>query len=423
MMKKLLLLGGSAQQVIAIKTARRLGYRTVLCDYLPDNPGQYEADVFYQVSTTDKQAVLAVAERESIDGIIAYSSDPAAPTAAYVAEKLGLPGIPYTTAKSFCEKNLFRRFLKNNHFSVPGCVGIMKDTATDAISVLRLPIIVKPTDSSGSKGVTVIHEKSQFEKAKEYALTKSRNGLVIAEEFIERDHSDVIEAEIFVVDGRVAVWGLINSIRDPYTNPLLPAAYSYPLNLSQSRIDIVKREIDRLVRCAGIRYGAMNIEMIITKDDLLYFLDAGPRNGGNMLPEFIGYIAQADIVAATIHAAMGEYGKIQELHLDGHENGYWGLCVLHAASEGCFTGVSYSDAAKAFLFREHFFVWEGDRIRPFIVCNDAAGLAFFHFQKETDSKEILSDFTGKHIRVLVDESMDTVDDTLVQSEHITREGG
>ena len=84
--KKLLLLGGSEQQVIAIKKAKELGFYTVLCDYLGDNPGQNVADKFYQESTTDKEAILRVAMDEEIDGIIAYASDPAAPTAAYVAE-------------------------------------------------------------------------------------------------------------------------------------------------------------------------------------------------------------------------------------------------------------------------------------------------------------------------------------------------
>ena len=87
-MKKLLLLGGSAQQIIAIKKAKELGYKTILCDYLKDNPGQYVADVFYQESTTDKQKILEIAKKECIDGIVAYASDPAAPSAAYVAEKL-----------------------------------------------------------------------------------------------------------------------------------------------------------------------------------------------------------------------------------------------------------------------------------------------------------------------------------------------
>src|SRR5574344_2125197 len=103
-MRKILLLGGSAQQIIAIETARRLGYFTVLCDFLPDNPGQYVADKFYLVSTTDKDAVLKVATEEKVDGVLAYASDPAAPTAAYVAEKLGLPGSPYESVEILCNK-------------------------------------------------------------------------------------------------------------------------------------------------------------------------------------------------------------------------------------------------------------------------------------------------------------------------------
>ena len=92
--QKILLLGGSSQQIIAIKTAKRLGLYTVLCDYLIDNPGQYEADKFYLVSTTDKDTVLKVAKQEKVDGVLAYASDPSAPTAAYVAEKMGLPTNP-----------------------------------------------------------------------------------------------------------------------------------------------------------------------------------------------------------------------------------------------------------------------------------------------------------------------------------------
>ena len=84
-MKKILLLGGSAQQVIAIETAKKLGDYTIVCDFLEDNPGQFVADKFYLVSTTDKDKILDVAKKENIDGILAYASDPAAPTAAFVS--------------------------------------------------------------------------------------------------------------------------------------------------------------------------------------------------------------------------------------------------------------------------------------------------------------------------------------------------
>ena len=173
-MKKLLLLGGSAQQIIAITTAKKLGYFTILCDYLTDNPGQHKADKFYLISTTDKKAVLEVAKNEQIDGILAYASDPAAPTAAYVSEKMGLPTNPYSSVEILCNKDMFRKFLSNHNFSTPKAKGYEKkaDAIID-VNKFTLPIIIKPVDSSGSKGITVIRDIENLEKAIDFAFSFS----------------------------------------------------------------------------------------------------------------------------------------------------------------------------------------------------------------------------------------------------------
>ena len=173
-MKKILLLGGSSQQVVAIETAKQLGLNTVLCDYLPDNPGQYHADKFYQVSTTDKDAILKVAQDEQVDYIIAYASDPAAPTAAYVAEKLGLPTNPYKAVETLCNKDMFRDFLAAHGFNAPRAAGFTsKNDAKADIENFTLPIIIKPVDSSGSKGATVLHELDGLDEALDFAFSFS----------------------------------------------------------------------------------------------------------------------------------------------------------------------------------------------------------------------------------------------------------
>ena len=94
-MKRLLMLGGAMQQIPIIRMAKDMGHYVITCDYLPENPGHKLADEYYDISTTDLDGVLELAKGLDLDGIIAYASDPAAPTAAYVAEKLGLPGNPY----------------------------------------------------------------------------------------------------------------------------------------------------------------------------------------------------------------------------------------------------------------------------------------------------------------------------------------
>ncbi len=399
--RKILLLGGSAAQLIAIETAKRLGYYTVLCDYLPDNPGQFIADSFYLVSTTDKDAVLSVAKEEKIQGIVAYSSDPAAPTAAYVANALNLPGMDYDIVRHFCEKQLFREFLVENGFNVPKSIEVKVPFAPCSIDVssLNFPLIVKPTDSSGSKGVTVIEKEEELKEALVYAQKYSRNGVLIVEEFILRDHPFVIEAEIFAIGGQVVTWGLINSIRDAASNPLLPAAYSYPLEISNERKELVKKEVSRLVKATGKTSGAFNIEMIIDEHNHLYFLDAGPRNGGNMLPEFISMIARKDIVEATIKTAMGDNRDI-DVTLDGEEGGYWGLGVLHTSQSGVFDGVEYSPLAKQALVREEVQKQKGEVVQPFERCNDLVGLNFLHFNTQKDMDDVMCN-TNDTMKVLL----------------------
>ena len=117
--RSILLLGGSRQQVVAIECAKRLGYRTILCDYLPDNPGQFAADVFYQESTTDRDRMLEIARAEGVSGVLAYASDPAALTAAYVAEALGLPTNPLAAVETLSTKHLFRAYLAEHGFPAP----------------------------------------------------------------------------------------------------------------------------------------------------------------------------------------------------------------------------------------------------------------------------------------------------------------
>lgn len=400
--KTILLLGGSAAQLIAIKKAKELGYRTIVCDYLPDNPGQKIADTFYLASTTDKDTILKIAKQEKIDGIVAYSSDPAAPTAAYVAKQLGLPGIDYEVACNFCEKQKFRKFLEKNGFNVPKSISIKNPFEIDQINIsgFQFPIIVKPTDSSGSKGITVLENQDDLDKALKYAEQYSRNGTLIIEEFIQRDHPHVIEAEIFAINGNVCSWGLMNSIRDSFSNPLLPAAYSYPLDLDDKRKTIVKDEVSRLVRATGDTSGAFNIEMIIDSRDRLFFLDAGPRNGGNMLPEYISMISGKDIVSSTLKNAMGEVDDI-DVELDGESGGFWGLGVLHTSERGCFKGIRYSELAQNSLVREEIQKKIGDTVQPFQRCNDLIGLNFYHFSSKKDMDKVMNSMNDS-VKVIVE---------------------
>ena len=127
MAKRIMLLGGNYTQMTCTLAAKAEGYYVISVDYLPDNPAHKFADEYHNVSTIDKEAVLELAKKLDIDGIVSYASDVSAPTAAYVAENLGLPTNPYDSVMIMTHKDLFRDFLKR--FSDAKGSGICKGSA------------------------------------------------------------------------------------------------------------------------------------------------------------------------------------------------------------------------------------------------------------------------------------------------------
>lgn len=387
-MKKILLLGGSAQQVVAIKTAKRHGFYTVLCDFLPDNPGQFEADKFYLVSTTDKEAVLEVATQENVDGVLAYASDPAAPTAAYVAEKLGLPTNPYESVETLCNKDKFRVFLKENGFNAPVSKGY-SDNDVDT-SLFSLPVIVKPVDSSGSKGATVLRDWCDLQKACDFAFSFSRSHRIIIEEFIEKKHKYLIGGDIFVYNGRVILWGLLNCHRDINVNPLVPVGKSYPLLLDEQDKAEVQKTLQRMINGLGISFGSVNVELVVDKCGKVWPIDVGPRAGGNMIPDLLGLIFGVDVVKMAVLAAMG-----QNIENKVHKGiPYYATHNLHANKNGVYKTIKFSKELEKKIIKKCLYKNTGDKIEYFDNAAKALGIIFMKFDNKLEMDNILNDINS-----------------------------
>lgn len=387
-MKKILLLGGSAQQVVAIETAKKLGYYTVLCDFLTDNPGQYVADKFYLVSTTDKEDVLEVAKKEKVDGVLAYASDPAAPTAAYVAEKMGLPTNPYKSVDTLCNKRKFRAFLSENGFCTPKAKGY-NDVSAAVEDVERgffkLPVIVKPVDSSGSKGATVIHSVDGLCGAVDFAFSFSRSKRIIVEEFVEKAHRYLIGGDIFVADGKIVLWGLMNCHRDKNVNPLVPVGKSYPPKLEKHALEKVKSCLTSLVDKLGLKFGSVNVELVVDKNGMVWPIDIGPRAGGNMIPDLLGMIFNVDVVYMSVKSAMGI--AVDEKIAEGTP--YYATYNLHCDKNGIYKKIVFSDEIDKYIIKKCLYKKPGDLVEFFDNSSKALGIIFMKF----DSMEQMLDIT------------------------------
>lgn len=399
-MKRLLLLGGSTQQVPAIEYANKQGYYTILCDFLPDNPGQYHAHKFYCVSTTDKEAILEVAQKEWVDGIVAYASDPAAPTAAYVAEKMGLSTNPYKSVELLTNKDKFRSFLAKHNFNTPKAKGYSSiEQAIKEIEEFRLPVIIKPVDSSGSKGVSKLKEATDIKNQIEYALSFSRVKRIIIEEFVEKFGYQVA-GDGFSVNGELVFRCFANDHFDATgLNPFVPISASFPYNMPKRIHDKIHAEIQRLFDLLNMKTGAYNFDIRIDRDENIYLMEIGPRNGGNFIPQVTRYATGVDMIDYTIRAAIGkDCSDIKMVE----PKGYWSYYAIHSSRAGVLKEIQIDENVKVnHIVESHLNYKMGDRVPAFTGANGSIGVLIMKFDSMEQMLDMM-DHSDKWINVIVE---------------------
>ena len=350
-----------------------------MIDFLLDNPGKDIADVWYPESTTDIESVYRIAKKEGVSGILAYASDPAALPAAIVCEKLGLPTNPSKSVEILGVKHKFREFLQQNGFACPKHRSFSKDISIEdlkaKISEFKFPIVVKPTDSSGSKGVSFLKDVSEIPQALPHAKDYSRNGILIVEEFIERGFSDVIGGDIFIQDGKIILYGDMACIRGDKGKSLIPIGEKLPNGLNKRQRSNLHKELDRLVKLLNIKFGELNIEVIIDQEDQPHFLEVGPRAGGNMIPLQLSDAYNIDLLEANVLTAMGERVN---LNFDNPTHAY-ATYVLHSKEEGNLKEIKIDDSINKYVYRIVLYKKIGDKIEKFDGAGKAIGIIFMEF--------------------------------------------
>ncbi|MGL4875262.1 MAG: ATP-grasp domain-containing protein [Clostridium sp.] len=389
-MKKIVFLGGSKQQVPAIEYAKSKGYYAILCDFLSDNPGQLVADKFYCESTTDLDKMLEISMENKIDGIVAYASDPAALTAAYVGNKMGIKSNPYEAVEILSKKNLFRKFLSENGFNCPKSKSFTEfREVREELKKFKFPVMIKPIDSSGSKGVSKAETLEMVEEKFKKAMSNSRGKVVIIEEFIQRDHDYMVGGDAFVINGKVAYYGLLNSHRNVNVNEFVPIGTSYPTFLNEERIKKVKNEIQRVVNLLKIESGALNLELMFDKNDEVYIVEIGPRNGGNMIPDLLSEANEVDLIGATVEDSLNQ---LEELNFTENKEKFVMTYVLHSGKDGLFNGINYLNGIEKNIKKKVMYKNIGEEIKVFNGANEALGIIFLEF----DSLERMKEFVYKN---------------------------
>ncbi len=403
-MKKLLSLGGSKKQIIAIKKAKELGYYTIVCDYLLDNPGKHYADKFYLESIINKEKILEIAKKEKIDGIIGYASDFAAPTVAYVANQLNLPGQPYDSVEILCNKDQFRNFLHKNKFNCPLAKSYTE--INEAIkdfenNFFNFPVIIKPIDSCGSRGVYKINNITEFANKIENVLVYSRKKKFIVEEFIEKEGFQ-IAGDAFSINGKLE----FVCFGDEYFNTqdscsFVPIAASFPTQLSKEIQDKIKSTIQKIIDLLKLNTTSYNFDIILDKNQNVYVIEFSPRNGGNYIPQVIKGWTGIDLVELAIKSAMGE--KIENIKINNN-NEIWIYYVLHSFKRGIFGGIEISkDIIKNNVVELIINKEVGQMVEKYTFCNENLGHLIMKFKTFEEMFNVINN-KNNDINIILEES-------------------
>ncbi len=394
------MLGGIRYLLPAIEAAHKQGYYVITCDYLPDNIAHKYSDEFVNASVIDKELILQIAREKKIDGIISYGVDPAVVTAAYVQQQMGLPSMgPYESVCILQDKDLFRSFLAKNGFNVPRMrVFSSFEEAVSEKEWYQFPVIVKPTDGSGSKGVTRVDSFDQLAPAVEHALDFSRCKKIIVEEFIEKEGCSS-DTDCFSVDGEMRIVTFSAQRFDAQAaNPYTPSAYSWPSTFTEEQEAYLAAELQRAITLLGMKTALYNIETRIGTNHKPYIMEITPRAGGNRLAEMVRYATGADMVTAAVKAAIGE--DVSDLSQQPY-NGHWAEIILHAGKYGQFSQLIIDESVNATIVEEDLWVKPGDEVDAFNGASDAIGTLILKFKNEEDLNKAMAN-QSRWLKVIVE---------------------
>lgn len=299
--KRILILGAGMYQCGLIERAKMLGMETHVVSRPGNFPGIVLAEHFHPIDTTDTPAVTALARRLGIDGVVTSGTDVAIPTLGVVAETLGLPRPNRQTAEIISHKDQFRMFqhrhgLKTARFVSVGSAGELPTVVRE----LAAPLIVKPVDSSGSRGVQVLDSlhlpvlEAAFAEAGRHSLS----GRVC---FEEKLGGVEIGGNALLSDGRI----VFLAISQKFMEGFLVRGHAYPHALAPQQENAVRCELEKTCAALGYVTGALNFDVMVDGDSATV-IELGARLGGNGLTEMISPAYNYDIQTDVLLLAVGD---------------------------------------------------------------------------------------------------------------------
>lgn len=306
--KKIMFIGAGKYQLAGIQKAREMGLGVVAIDGNPRAEGLSFADASFAVDIRDAALAISIAREQKVNGVLTVASDAALKTVAAVSESLGLPGINLEVAEKSTDKELMRKCFIDNRLPSPRSYASMsRDVLLKLAREVGFPVVVKPADSAGSRGVRLVAAEDEFEDAFLKAKAYSLKGKVLVEEFMDGVE---VSVEAFVYQGEITIIALSDKIRTPPpylldTTVIFPSAY--PEDIQQSIIEVAGKAI----RAIGITFGPVHMELMMTQKGPVPVELAARGPGFKVFTDILPLITGIDILKALIRVSLGQKPDLQ----------------------------------------------------------------------------------------------------------------
>ena len=299
MNKKILVLGAGIMQIPVIKKVKELGHIPIVADFAADAPGFKFSDNNHIVSTLDYEGILSIAKKEQVDGILTTSDAPVR-IVAKVAKQLGLNAMSEETAE-ICTNKLKQRILfKENNVGCPD-FEIVHTNSRD-ISFSSFPCIVKPVDSSASRGVSIAENADDLRNAIDYAFEFSKSETVLVEQFIEGREFSV---ETFTQNKETTVIAITEKhlLDNGY---FVENTHIEPANITDCENELIKKEVMNAIATIGLDNAPSHTEVKLWNGKV-YVIEMACRLGGDYITSDLCPLSTGiDMLENLVKISLGE---------------------------------------------------------------------------------------------------------------------
>lgn len=307
MKKKLAIIGASYLQKPLVLKAKEMGLETHCFAWEDGAVCKELVDYFYPISVLEKEEILKVCKTLKIDGILSIASDIAVPTVSYVAEKLNLTSNSLKTAINSTNKiKMKQKFLENN-VSTPQLFSLNNYNSNK--KDINFPLIVKPADRSGSRGIYKVTNQKDLQNAVERAKKESFNNEILIEEFIEGVEVSVESISWMGEHYILAITDKVTT-NEPF---FVEIEHHQPSQLPLKIKEKIKSETIKALNALNINFGASHTEIRITNDEQLYVVEVGARMGGDFIGSNLVQLSTGyDFIKGVIEIALGNFQGINK---------------------------------------------------------------------------------------------------------------